>query len=261
MKIEKLSYEDIKNLLDEKYYEYNKRDFIQTDPIQIPHKFSQAENIEISAFLASTIAWGQRKSIINNSNKMMEIMENNPIEYLKNVTDKEIEQIKGITHRTFNSEDFKYFVKSLKNIYLNHGGLKSVFEKGFNHSNTIKDAIIYFRTIFFEQPYPEKTGRHIANVEKNSAAKRINMFLMWLVRKDKEGVHFGIWNNIPTSALMLPIDVHTGNTARALGLLTRTQTDWKAVEEVTESLREFDKNDPVKYDFSLFGIDLNKLLD
>jgi len=261
MKIEKLSYDDIKNLLEEKYHKYNNSDFIQTDPIQIPHKFSQPENIEISAFLASTIAWGQRKSIINNSNKMMELMENNPIEYLKNVSDKEIEKIKGITHRTFNSEDFKYFVKSLQNIYLNCGGLQQVFEDGYNQYNTVKDAIIYFRKIFFKLPYPEKTGRHIANVEKNSAAKRINMFLMWMVRRDNYGVHFGIWRSIPPSSLMLPIDVHTGNTARALGLLTRTQTDWKAVEEVTESLREFDKNDPIKYDFSLFGIDLNKLLN
>jgi len=259
--MEKFTFEQLKYFLDEKYNEYNNKQFIQSDPIQIPHTFSQKENIEIAGFLASTIAWGQRKSIISNSKKMMEIMENNPIEYLKNVSDNEIDKIRNITHRTYNYEDFQFFVKSLKNIYLNHNGLENVFTTGFQKNNTVKEAIKYFREVFFSIPFPERTSRHVANVDKKSAAKRINMFLMWMVRHDDNGVHFGIWKRIPTSALMLPIDVHTGNTARALGLLTRTQTDWQAVEEVSDNLRKFDPIDPIKYDFSLFGIDLNKLLN
>jgi uncharacterized protein (TIGR02757 family) len=256
--MEKFKFKQLKELLDQKYAEYNNKSFIDTDPIQIPHRFEQKENIEISAFLSSTIAWGQRKSIINNSKKMMAVMDNNPIEYLKNVSDKEIEKIRDITHRTFNYIDFQFFIKSLKNIYTNYGGLEKVFTDGYKKNNTIKEAIRYFREIFFSIPFLERTSRHIANVEKNSAAKRINLLLMWMVRKDNSGVHFGLWNKIPTSSLMLPIDIHTGNTARALGLLNRKQNDWKAVEEVTSSLREFDPIDPVKYDFSLFGIDLNK---
>lgn len=258
--MEKLTFDELKNILDEKYKEYNTKSFIETDPIQIPHSFSQKENIEISGFLASTIAWGQRKTIINNSKKMIALMENNPIDFLLNSSEKEIEKITNFVHRTFNHIDFQFFLKSLKNIYKNYGSLENVFSEGFNKKQSVKEAIRYFRDVFFSIPYPERTSRHIANVEKNSAAKRINLFLMWMIRKDKNGVHFGIWNKIPTSSLMLPIDVHSGNTARALGLLSRKQNDWKAVEEVTENLRKFDKNDPVKYDFALFGISLNKLI-
>jgi len=258
--MENFTFEELKKYLNKKYLEYNTKAFIETDPIQIPHQFSQKENIEISAFLASTIAWGQRKSIISNSKKMMSLMDNNPIDFLQNSTDKDIENITNIVHRTFNYEDFQFFLKSLKNIYLIHGGLENVFTEGYKEDFTIKQSIRHFRDVFFEIPFPERTSRHVANVDKNSAAKRINLFLMWMVRKDCRGVHFGLWKKIPTSALMLPIDVHSGNTARALGLLTRKQNDWKAVEEVTENLRKFDSMDPVKYDFALFGISLNKLL-
>jgi len=248
--------EEIKNLLDEKYNEFNNHRFIQTDPIQIPHRFSQKENIEISAFLTSIIAWGKRKMIINNANKMMNLLDNNPIDFILNASQNEIENLPDFKHRTFNEIDFKFFIASLQNIYKNHGGLEAVFTKGYETDNTIKNSIIYFREVFFSIPFPERTSKHIANVVKNSAAKRINMFLMWLVRYDNRGVHFGLWKNIPTSSLMLPIDVHSGNTARRLGLLIRNANDWKAVEEISEQLRKFDSKDPIKYDFALFGLDI-----
>ena len=156
-------------------------------------------------------------------------------------------------HRTFNGEDCIFFIKSLKNIYTNHGGLKSVFEDSFNTHKNIKDTIFDFRNIFFEIDYPKRTTKHIAKVENKSAAKRINMYLRWMVRNDNNGVDFGIWD-IPSSELMMPLDVHSGNVSRKLGLLTRKQNDWQAVEELTNNLKKFDKNDPVKYDFALFGM-------
>ncbi len=248
--------EEIKTLLNLKYNQFNNKEFINSDPIQIPHKFSQKENIELAAFLTSIIAWGNRKMIINNANKMMALLDNNPIDFIKNATAKDIDNLTNFKHRTFNEIDFRFFISSLQNIYKNHGGLENVFANGYNTNLTVKNAIIHFREIFFSIPFPERTTKHIANVQKNSAAKRINMFLMWLVRNDNMGVHFGIWKKIPASALMLPIDVHTGNSARNLGLTTRKQNDWKTVEEVTNKLRKLDQNDPIKYDFALFGLDI-----
>lgn len=253
MQNNKLNKTELKVFLDEKYDLYNQPSFIETDPIRIPHKFTKKEDIEIAAFLASIIAWGKRSMIIKNAEKMTEALENNPYEFILNAKKKDIEQFTKIGHRTFKPIDFQYFLKSLQNIYKNHKGLENIFSKGFDKGNSIFSAIQYFREIFFELPHEQRTEKHIANTEKNSAAKRINLFLMWMVRKDKRGVHFGIWDKIPVSELMIPLDVHSGNTARALGLLNRKQNDKKAVTELTENLKKFDPNDPVKYDFALFG--------
>jgi len=244
---------DIKELLDRKYLEFNQEEFIKTDPIQIPKMFSDIENIEIAGFLAATIAWGNRKMIINNSIKLMQLMDNSPIDFVLNHTNKDLERLSEFKHRTFNGEDCIFFIKSLKNIYTNHGSLRSIFENSYKTHTNIKDSIFDFRKIFFEIEHPKRTTKHIANVEKNSAAKRINMFLRWMVRKDNHGVDFGIWD-IPTSELMMPLDVHSGNVSRKLDLLTRKQNDWKAVAELTNKLKEFDSEDPVKYDFALFGM-------
>ncbi len=249
-------FEQLKQLLDEKYLQFNTPDFIQSDPIQIPHMFSGKEDIEISGFLAATIAWGNRKMIIRNALRMIDLMDGQPYDFLVNASDSDIDAIDNFTHRTFNITDFRYFIRALRNIYVNHGGLEQVFTQGFTSGGTIKSAIAHFRRVFFELPHPDRTEKHVSCVSRGSAAKRINMFLMWMVRNDGRGVHFGLWEKIPASALMLPLDVHTGNSARALGLLTRKQNDWKAVEEVTANLRRFDADDPVKYDFALFGLDL-----
>ncbi len=242
---------NIKEFLDEKYNLYNRPSFIETDPIHVPHQFSKPEDIEIAAFLSATIAWGNRKMIIKNAKKLISLLDNSPHDFIINSNDSDLGQIKDFKHRTFNGEDLAFFLKSLQNIYKNHGGLRSIFENNFVDAKT---SLSRFREVFFSIEYPDRTQKHVPNVLKKSAAKRLNMFLMWMVRKDNRGVHFGLWNKIPQSELKLPLDVHTANVGRKLGLLERKQNDWQAVEEITDSLRGFDAEDPIKYDFALFGL-------
>ena len=248
------SSENIKSFLDEKIQLFNRAEFIETDPIQVPALFTSKENIEIAGFLAATIAWGQRPTIIRNALKLIALMQNNPFEFLQNSSEDDWDMFQNFKHRTFNGSDCIYFMKSLKNIYQNHGGLEQVFTDGFRSGNSVFSALVYFRKVFFELEHERRTEKHVSDVEKGAAAKRLNMYLRWMVRNDQANVDFGIWKQIPTSALMLPLDVHTGNVARKLGLLTRTQNDWRAVEEITAKLREFDPEDPIKYDFALFGL-------
>lgn len=246
--------ENIQSFLDQKVISFNHSTFIETDPIQVPALFTAKENIEIAGFLAATLAWGQRPTIIRNALKLVTLMKNDPIEFLLNTPEEEWDGLQDFKHRTFNGSDCVYFLKSLKNIYQNYGGLETVFTDGFRNGNTIFSALIHFRKIFFELEHERRTEKHISNVETGAAAKRLNMFLRWMVRSDQAGVDFGLWKQIPASALMLPLDVHTGNVARKLGLLIRSQNDWRAVEEITAKLREFDSKDPIKYDFALFGL-------
>ena len=248
------THEELHQLLEEKVKQYNQPGFIMSDPVQVPRQFLKKENIEIAGFLAATIAWGQRPVIIRNAQWLMQGMDNNPYEFLLNTTDADWLHLAGFKHRTFNSADLFFFLKSLQNIYKNHGGLEQVFTKGYQSNRTVFSALTHFRRIFFEVDSPQRTQKHISDVSKNSSAKRLNMFLRWMVRNDHAGVDFGLWKNIPSSALMLPLDVHTGNVSHRLGLLQRTQNDWKAVVEVTSRLTEFDPTDPVKYDFALFGM-------
>lgn len=244
----------IKTFLEEKYLLYNRPAFIETDPIQIPALFTTKENIEIAGFLAATIAWGQRPTIIRNALQLMNYMGGDPIDSLLNTPVESWESLSHFKHRTFNAMDCLYFLRSLRNIYLHHGGLENVFTTGFQKDNTIFSALAYFRKIFFELDHEPRTEKHVSDVERGSAAKRLNMFLRWMVRKDDKGIDFGLWKQIPSSALMLPLDVHTATVSRKLGLLSRTQNDWRAVEEITFKLRQFDAMDPVKYDFALFGL-------
>jgi uncharacterized protein (TIGR02757 family) len=246
---------DIKAFLDEKLLLFNNRSFIETDPIQIPHQFTKKEDIEIAAFLAATIAWGQRKTIINNAQKLMLWMDNAPHDFILNHSAKELAPFKKFVHRTFNGTDCVFFIKSLQNIYVKHGGLENAFSNGLKKNDeTINNAIVGFREIFLEPKHESRSDKHISNPDAKSSAKRLCMYLRWMVRNDKKGVDFGIWNKINASQLCLPLDVHTGNVSRKLGLLKRTQDDWQAVEEITSVLKQFDKNDPVKYDFSHFGL-------
>ena len=248
------SSENIKSFLDEKIQLFNRAEFIETDPIKVPAFFTTKENIEIAGFLAATLAWGQRPTIIRNAMKLMALMQNDPIEFLQNSSEEDWAVFQSFKHRTFNGTDCIYFLKSLKNIYQNHGGLEQVFTDGFLNGNSIFSALVYFRKVFFELEHERRTEKHVSDVEKGAAAKRLNMYLRWMVRNDTSNVDFALWKQIPSSALMLPLDVHTGNVARKLGLLTRTQNDWRAVEEITAKLREFDPEDPIKYDFALFGL-------
>lgn len=251
-----VTYEDIelKSLLDEKYNEYCKPEFIETDPIQIPKKYSDIYDIEISAFFASILAWGNRKMIISSATRLMDIMGNSPYDFVMNYGTDSFKFVEDFKYRTFNSIDLDFFLRSLNNIYKNRGGLESVFTNGYKIDDTVKSAITCFRDEFINVDHQRRSEKHLANVLKGSAAKRINMFLRWMVRTNREGVDFGLWRDINTADLLLPLDVHASNVARYLGLLERKQTDWKAAEEVTNSLKRFDESDPVKYDFALFSL-------
>lgn len=239
---------ELHGFLEENYKRYNCPDFITSDPISIPHQFSKKQDIEIAAFFSATIAWGQRPTIIKNANDLMKKMDHAPHDFIMNHTNKDLLSFELFKHRTFNGIDCIFFMQSLKNIYKKHKTLETIF-KGSN----VKNALLNFRKEFFSVPHPERTEKHVSNPGTNSSSKRLNMFLRWMVRKDKHGVDFGIWNTIKMSELMCPLDVHSGNVARELGLLRRKQNDWQSVEELTSRLREFDRNDPAKYDFALFG--------
>lgn len=243
----------LKEFLDEKVDLYNKVDFITTDPIQIPHLFTFKEDIEIAGFLVATIAWGNRKSIINNGNRLVEIMGNSPYDFVMGFSDSDMKACQKFVHRTFNNDDLVYFIRALQNIYTNHGGLETVFNK-YADSHSLQPAIHHFKNIFFELPHLIRTRKHVSDPFNNSAAKRINMFLRWMVRQDNAGVDFGLWRKISPSLLSCPLDVHSGNVARKLGLLGRKQNDAKAVLELDGELRKLDPLDPVKYDYALFGL-------
>lgn len=243
---------DIKSFLDEKVLAYNAPNFILTDPISIPKQFSLKEDIEIAGFISSIISWGQRTAIIKSGHKILAWMHHEPYQFVMNGDIEELPD--GAVYRTFNGIDLRYFILALRNIYKNHGGLEQVFTHGYSTNKSIKESIIYFRETFTSFQSPGRSEKHVANVAKGSSAKRINMFLRWMVRQDTMKVDFGLWKDIDTSDLMLPLDVHTGNVGRKLGLLERKQNDWKAVEEITLNLRRLCPNDPIKYDFALFGL-------
>ncbi|MFV8372812.1 TIGR02757 family protein [Flavobacterium sp. LB2P74] len=244
---------ELKSFLDEKVIQYNTLEFIESDPVQIPHLFSQKEDVEIAGFLSATIAWGNRKMIIKNSHKMMDLMGNAPYDFVMSHSENDLERLETFVHRTFNGQDFASFIRSLKNIYENHNGLESVYAKN-QELKTMQKSISEFKKTFFEIPHQPRTQKHISDPLNNSAAKRINMYLRWMVRKDAKGVDLGIWKSISPASLSCPLDVHSGNVARKLGLLTRKQNDGKALAELDLKLREFDASDPVKYDFALFGL-------
>lgn len=248
---------ELKTFLDEQHEKYNVPGFIPNDPISIPHRFEQKEDIEIAGFLTATIAWGNRNSIINNADKLLKWMGDSPHEFILLASEPDFTAFEHFVHRTFNGTDTIFFLKSLQHIYANHGGLENIFTQGYLNEKKLTGALTHFRSIFFELPHLHRTEKHVANVLKKASAKRLCMFLRWMVRHDNRGVDFGLWKGIPASALMLPLDVHTGNVSRQLGLLTRKQNDWQAVEEVTANLRKMDAADPVKYDFALFGLGVN----
>ncbi|WP_394349731.1 TIGR02757 family protein [Chryseobacterium panacisoli] len=254
-----LKFEELRDFLNEKADQYNAPDFIENDPIQIPHRFSLKQDIEIAGFLAATISWGNRKSIINSADKMLDIMGNAPYDFVMNYSEKDLEDIQDKSiHRTFNGQDFSYFVKQFNKIYKQNESLESLFEVKEPENNFLH-AIERFRNGFLETE-KHRSHKHISSPYKNSSAKRIIMFLRWMVRKDKRGVDFGIWENIDQKNLSIPLDVHTGNISRKLGLVSRTQNDWKTVEELDAAIRKFDETDPAKYDFALFGLGVTKEL-
>ena len=244
---------ELQSFLAEKVTQYNTRDFIDSDPVQIPHLFSQKEDIEIAGFLAATIAWGNRKMIIKNAHRMMELMGNSPYDFVLSHQENDLKDLESFVHRTFNGQDFIGFIKGLQHIYQNHNGLEAVFSQN-QEAFSMQKSIHEFKKVFFDVPHATRTQKHISDPLNNSAAKRINMYLRWMVRQDTKGVDLGIWKSISPAALSCPLDVHSGNVARKLGLLLRKQNDAKALAELDTQLRILDPNDPVKYDFALFGL-------
>ncbi len=249
----KLKRHELKEFLDEKVELYNQPSFIKCDPISIPHQFTEKHDIEIAGFLAATIAWGNRKMILRNANRILELLDHSPYEFIMNSSDDELQEIGNFVHRTFNSTDLVYFLKALRHIYKNKGGLEAIFCT-YQATDSLQPAIHELHKIFFEFPHEKRTERHVSDPYKGSSAKKLNMYLRWMIRKDNKGVDFGIWDTISPSILSCPLDVHSGKVARKLGLLRRKQNNAKAVEELDEVLRSFDSEDPVKYDFALFGL-------
>ena len=243
--------EELKEFLDEKVVLYLSPKFIEDDPISIPHSFKKKEDIEIAAFLSATIAWGRRAMIIKNAKQMMQIMDNSPYDFILNASDLEIKKSLNFCHRTFQGEDFYTFIHALRNIYTNHEGLEASF---FTVEKDMGKALSDFKKLFFSVQHSERTRKHISDPLNGSASKRLMMFLRWMVRDSSGGVDFGLWKSLKPNQLSCPLDVHTANVARKLGLIQRRANDWKAVKELDIHLRNFCPNDPAKYDFALFGL-------
>lgn len=242
-----------KTYLDQLVQKANNLGFIPNDPISIPHQFNQVEDIEIAAFFASIFAWGQRKTIINKTKEVLGLMDNSPYDFILNHSQTDLKSFQGFVHRTFNDTDLLYFIYRLQRYYLENGSLEQAFAKHMTpESENIEPALIGFYIDFFDSEFaPKRTQKHIASPSKNSTCKRLCMYMRWMVRKDD--VDFGIWKQFKPSQLMMPLDVHVERQARAMGLLTRKQRDWQSVIELTSALKRYDKVDPVKYDFALFG--------
>lgn len=247
---------ELKAFLDKKYKEYNQKSFIQHDPISIPHNFTKKQDIEISGFWTAILSWGQRVTIINKANELMKLMDHAPHDFILNHSEKDRKPFLAFKHRTFNSIDTLYFLEWLQQFYQKNKSLEKAFIiKQKLDAFNMQEALANFHNEFFSLPdYPTRTRKHISNPGKNSSAKRINMFLRWMVRKDTNGVDFGIWDKIPSSALHIPLDVHVHRIALQLKLTSRKQSDWKTVVEITTNLRKLDPQDPGKYDYALFGL-------
>jgi uncharacterized protein (TIGR02757 family) len=247
---------ELKLFLDRKVKQFNQVSFIPNDPISIPHRFSKNTDIEIAGLFAAIFSWGQRKTIINKCTDLMNRMDHSPYQFISGHSEHELKYLLGFKHRTFNDTDLLYVIDFLKNWYQTNTSLESAFQSGMKDADqTVEHGLNHFRKAFtsFTLP-PERTLKHFPSPSKHSACKRLNMYLRWMVRKDRTGVDFGIWNSIKMSQLVCPLDVHVQRTALDLGLIQRTQPDWQAAIELTSALRQFDPKDPVRYDYALFGI-------
>lgn len=252
-------FKTLRDFLEEKVEEYNQPSFIKDDPVSIPHRYTRKQDIEISGFVAAVLAWGQRRTIINKCTAFFALMDHAPYDFVLNHQEDDLKPFLDFRHRTFNATDALYFIAFFRWYYQQHGSLEEAFMLGMEEdSQDMTGGLIRFRHLFFSLPdFPERTKKHIATPERNSACKRINMFLRWMVRKDAGGVDFGIWSRIRPDQLVCPCDLHVDRVARYLGLITRKQTDWQTALELTKNLKQFDPKDPVKYDFALFGLGVN----
>ena len=252
---------DLKELLDALCDRYNRAEFIADDPISVPHRYTARADREVAGFLAATIAWGNRKAIVASGHRMMRLMDDAPADFVANASEHELTRLKKYVHRTFNGGDLRDFILAIRRMQRLYGGIGNFFERRYEATQSIPATLADFRREFFGCEHAPRCEKHISSIEKGAACKRLCMYLRWMVRRDERGVDFGEWQRIPMSALYMPLDVHSGEMARALGLLVRRQNDWRAVEELTAALREFDPKDPVKYDFALFGAGINRAIE
>ncbi len=246
---------DIKAFLEDCVTRYNRPEFIADDPISIPHRFSKLQDIEIIGLWTATLAWGQRKTIINSADTLIRLMDGAPHDFVIHHTESDRKKLLGFKHRTFQATDTLYFLEFFQHYYRQHNSLEDAFTRFIPAGATVEPALVGFHELFFSLPdAPERTRKHIPTPTRKSTCKRLNMFLRWMIRKDNNGVDFGLWKRIRANQLLMPLDVHVDRVARKYGLLQRQQTDWQAVLELTDTLRRFDPDDPVKYDFALFGL-------
>ncbi|MBO5875597.1 MAG: TIGR02757 family protein [Alistipes sp.] len=255
-----LSREELRDLLESLHDKYNRPEFIEHDPISVPHSFSSRDDREVAGLLASTIAWGNRKAIVKSAKRMMQYMDNAPADFVRNASERELALLESYVHRTFNGRDFIDFVRGVRGMFERFGGIGNFVEERYEATGSMASVLSDFRREFFACDHDPHCEKHLSSIDKGAACKRLNMYFRWFVRRDERGVDFGEWRKVPMSALYLPLDVHTGNMGRALGLLHRKQSDWKATAEITASLREFDAEDPVRFDFSLFGAGIDGFL-
>ncbi|MDX2188667.1 MAG: TIGR02757 family protein [Bacteroidota bacterium] len=260
--MKKVTLERLKPMLDILVNKYNSIEFIENDPISIPHKFKKKQDIEISGFIAATFSWGQRLTIINKCIELFELMDNSPYDFIMNHKENDLKRLVYFKHRTFNYTDTLYYIHFLKKHYSMYESLEDAFTNGIEaNASSIELGLVNFHNYFINDPFfPIRTKKHVSSPESKSACKRLNMFLRWMVRKDNKGVDFGIWNRIKPSQLICPCDVHVDKVGRALKLITRKQTDWQTAVELTESLKILDSFDPIKYDFALFGLGIEQKL-
>ena len=252
-----MSREEMRELLERLHDRYNNESFIEADPISVPHSFTRPVDREIAGFLAATIAWGNRRAIVQSAHRMMRYMDNAPEDFVRNATEADMEYLRTYVHRTFNGVDFQDFVRGLRHIIETWGSVGNYFETRYEEHGDLRPVFSDFRRDFFAAQHDPHCEKHLSSIDKGAACKRLCMYLRWFVRHDDRGVDFGLWRRIPMSALYMPLDIHTGRMGRNLGLLSRKQSDWKAVEELTASLRELHVDDPVRYDYSLFGLGIS----
>lgn len=252
-----MSHEEMFELLERLHDRYNREEFIEADPISVPHSFTSSLDREIAGFMAATIAWGNRRAIVQSAHRMMRYMDNAPADFVMNASEGDLESLRGFVHRTFNGSDFRSFVVALRHIIAGWGSIGGYFEEHYAASGDMRRVLSDFRRDFFAVEHDAHSEKHLSSIDRGAACKRLAMYLRWFVRRDSRGVDFGLWQRIPMSALYLPLDVHTGRVGREFGLLGRKQSDWKAVEEITATLRRFSDDDPVRYDYALFGLGIS----
>lgn len=250
-----LSDTSLRAWLDEAVERHNHPAFIEGDPISVPHRFTLLQDIEIAGFFSAIMAWGQRATIIHKANELMRLMDDAPFAFIKNHTEKDRRRFLSFKHRTLQPDDILFLVDALQRYFQKEISLEPAFASHLQPEDPdVFPALAGFHTIIFDHPFVlERTRKHIATPVRKSSCKRLNMYLRWMVRQDDKGVDFGLWKKISPSQLIIPLDVHVGKVARNLKLLSRQVDDWSAAKELTERLRFFEPEDPVKYDFALFG--------